>query len=183
LNQELRINFPKPGDKKAWKSINDHLTVILPQRFSARKIASTPSSDLAKEFDDFLHSRFQETFGIKPVALPKPAFPQKPHRGLERLRQRKKEMVRARKALHTAGLKGSEADNILHQKWLALVRAHSRLSAAVRKKAAAKNGVAQQKMFKKNPFAFGTNLFKNTKKGVEIRFPSKKPLRIFQHIS
>ena len=65
LNQEPRINFPNCSDKKAWKGINDLLAIILPQRFSSRKIANTPPSDLAREFDEFLHSH--EEFGPKPV--------------------------------------------------------------------------------------------------------------------
>ena len=179
LNQKQRIKFPNCADKKAWKSINSLFATILPQRFSPRKIATTSTTNLALEFDEFLHSHCLEEFGPVPEAPIKPAFVPRPHRGLERLRKQKNKLKKERKALHKAGLKGGAADIALHQMWLALVRAHSRLSKAVSQKMAARQSIAHQKQFKKNPFAFGTNLFKNTSQGVDPAFSEKEAIDYF----
>ena len=179
INQKPQINFPASGDEKTWKRLNEQLALDLPSAFSDYKIAKTPIKRLADEFDDFLHQYFFGEFGEKTVAPTNKAYVQRPHKGLEKLRKQKQDLKKARKALRKANLEGSDADIQLKQRWCSLVRKHSRLSAAVREKNRARFSAAQQRQFKKDPYSFGTKLFKNTDKSAAPTFTEKEATEYF----
>ena len=90
---------------------------------------------LSKKFDEFLYSFFAEECGKEEVPVAKAVKPKVfPHRGLVRMREEKKKMKKERKRLIKAGEGDSEEAKALSKKWFELVRAQSRLRAAVCKK-------------------------------------------------
>ena len=59
--------------------------------------------------------------------------PERVHKGLARLRESKRQCKAARKALHKAGMKGSEEDKLITGLWRRLLKQHNRLRIAVNK--------------------------------------------------
>ena len=81
---------------------------------------------------------------------------------MEKLRQRKKNLRAAVRALVKSGQGDSEAAQELKKKQSILMKAHNRLRAAVHKMNAKRKSAAAQTRFRKDPHAFAANLFKNT---------------------
>jgi hypothetical protein len=99
-----KLKLPPSSDAAAWKLIDDELSVALPIVFTDQKIKSLSSTALSQKFDKWLYDFFVERFGVQADIenAPKPhkSFQ---HRGLERLRKKKKECRAALRTLRAAG--------------------------------------------------------------------------------
>ena len=77
------------------------------------------TSQLSKKFDDWLHAFFLERFGT--IVSKNDAQSRKEvshrHRGLERLRKKKKSLTKAFKTLVKAGLADSPLGNLAKNEW------------------------------------------------------------------
>jgi hypothetical protein len=71
--KNVRLNLPDSHDKKSWNELDLILSDVLPRMFNSAKIRSTPSSQLATEFDDFLYGFFLDLCGTveSPIAKQK----------------------------------------------------------------------------------------------------------------
>ena len=134
----------------------------LPTVFNATVIRKHDITTLSEKFDSWLYGFFLDHFGeeVRSENPPKPSPGKKlHHRGLEKLRRRKTDCKKARKALHKAGHAGTPQDKLLTQRWFALVRDHSRLRRAVTKRTQARESAACERRFKKNSHEFASKLF------------------------
>lgn len=158
-----RINFPKSSDTAVWKEIDKELSVVLPKVFTKNLINSPTisTSQLSKKFDDWLHAFFLERFG---TIVPKNDAQSRKevshrHRGLERLRKKKKSLTKAFKTLVKAGLADSPLGNLAKNEWKKTLRAHNSLRRSVAKAKKKKAEAAASRNFKKNPNHFAHKLF------------------------
>ena len=161
LTQKPKLAFP-PSHSPIWGEINKELDSGLPTVFNATVIRKHDITALSEKFDSWLYGFFLDHFGeeVRSENPPKPSPGKKlHHRGLEKLRRRKTDCKKARKALHKAGHAGTPEDKLLTQRWFALVRDHSRLRRAVAKRTQARESAACECRFKKNPHEFASKLF------------------------
>ena len=157
-----RINFPKSGDIAAWKAIDGELSVALPKVFSKHLInsPSTSTSELSKKFDDWLHAFFLQRCGTVPET--NRTVPRKKefrHRGLERLRQKKRLLTKAFKVLVKAGYEDSQLGRIAKDEWKKLLRQHNSLRRSVLQWNKKRAEVAASRDFKRDPNRFASKLF------------------------
>ena len=161
LTQKPKLAFP-PSHSPIWGEINKELDSGLPTVFNATVIRNHDITALSEKFDSWLYGFFLDHFGeeVRSENPPKSSPGKKlHHRGLEKLRRRKTDCKKARKALHKAGHAGTPQDKLLTQRWFALVRDHSRLRRAVTKRTQARESAACERRFKKNPHEFASKLF------------------------
>lgn len=167
-SQNERINFPPSHDLKSWKELDRMLDEILPKTFSKQVIKSLSTNELATKFDSVLHEFFlnhcgpipQESKTVDPEAKEAPAVPRQVHRGLERLRQQKKDCRAACRALKKAGFGDSMTAKECNRTWRNLVRKHNRLRVSLAHKKQHKAKKVAERQFKADPHKFAQNLFK-----------------------
>ena len=105
LTQKPKLAFP-PSHDPIWGEINKELASGLPTVFNATVIRKLDITTLSEKFDSWLYGFFLDHFGeeVRSKNPPKSSPGKKlHHRGLEKLRRRKTDCKRARKALHKAG--------------------------------------------------------------------------------
>ena len=163
--QKPKIDFP-PGTNPEWKVIERELATMLAAEFPHEFVRSRSIHDVVHEVDEWLYSYFANRFRLVKPKVHGERRPQRFHKGLAELRQRKKELKAARKALRRAGLLGTEADRVLSDQWFKLVRQHSKLRRAVQENEKKKQSTAAQRRFKKDPHAFASQLYSDRKTGV-----------------
>ena len=157
-----RIKFPKSGDTAAWKAIDEELAMALPLVFSKSVInsPSTSTSKLSKKFDNWLHAFFLERFGTVPeTSKTAPHKKEFRHRGLERLRQKKRQLTKEFKVLVKAGLKDSNLGLMAKDEWKKILRQHNSLRRSILKKNRKRAEVAASREFKRDPNRFASKLF------------------------
>ena len=134
------------------------------KNFNKAVVSSLSTSELSVKFDDWLYTYFDDNFGTVPQSNPtKNKRRKRSHKGLERLRQRKKECKAARKALIRAGLKKTAEADLISKQWFSLVREHSRLKKTLDQKKEMKSRMSCEKNFRTDPNKFASN-FKGNKK-------------------
>ena len=122
LTQKPKLAFP-PSHAPIWGEINNELASGLPTVFNATVIRNLDITTLSEKFDSWLYGFFLDHFGeeVRSENPPKSSPGKKlHHRGLEKLRRRKTDCKRARKALHKAGHAGTPEDKPLTERWFAL---------------------------------------------------------------
>ncbi len=162
-----RINFPKSGDTSTWKEVDKELSVLLPEIFNIHLINSAIcTSKLSKKFDDWLHDFFLKRFGSisKQNSTPR-SKKEFRHRGLERLRQKKRLLTKAFKALKKADLADSPLGKLAVVEWKKILKMHNSLRRSVFKAKKKKAEVAATREFKKDPNVFASKLFSKSSNG------------------
>lgn len=156
--------FP-PSGSALWKDYDSELTLALPAVFSDRVIRTLSTTELSTKLDNWLYHFFEERCGLLPVRDFTDLPPPKPHRhrGLERLRSKKKECRAATRALTAAGLTDTDAFRVLTQRWRTLTRTHNNLRVAVKTMATKREQLRAEAQFKKSPHAFAGKLFTDSK--------------------
>ena len=175
-----RINFPKNGDTTAWKEVDEELSMALPKVFNKNTINSSNSSQLSKKFDDWLHAFFTERFGT--ISMKKAAQPQKKefcHRGLERLRQKKRLLTKAFRCLKKAGLADSPLGKLAIVEWKKFLKMHNSLRRSVAKANKKKAEVAASREFKKDPNRFASNFFAKNSSNAKPTFTKEQATDYF----
>jgi hypothetical protein len=164
--KNVRLNLPDSHDKKSWNELDLILSDVLPRMFNSAKIRSTPSSQLATEFDDFLYGFFLDLCGTveSPIAKQKANSGFK-HKGLESLRRRKRDCKKAIKDLRKKGhAEDSQPILALKSVWKNLLRAHNKLRRAVKYKARTRAKKFAKRQFNKDRIKFAKNLFSGQRK-------------------
>jgi hypothetical protein len=173
-SQSLKIKFPKSSDNAAWSELDKELNEALPRVFDDDLINSSTSTELSKKFDAWLAEFFIERCGTVPDGDVDPSDSTQRdgssgskkifrHRGLERLRRRKRELHLAYKVLCLNNLQYTEAGRSIKKCWLDTMQKHNRLRIAVSKLKTARKAVAEQRSFKRDLHGYAGKLFKNTK--------------------
>ena len=154
---------------------------IVPYKFSQAKIRSQSVSKTSAEFLEWLHEFLATECGVmEPGAGPhQNRKPRPPHKGLEKLRQKKLAFRKARKALIKAGLGDSEPMKSLTQQWRGAMREHKALRHAVHKQAKQRARRTAEAAFKKNPNKFAEKLFKGTAKPANPTFSKEDAMEYF----
>jgi hypothetical protein len=160
------LNLPLSSNKKAWKELNTILADVLPRIFSQDSINALSTTKLSNKFDTFLYGFLKEHCGV--VAASEPIINKhkgpRPHRGLERLRQRKNQASKAWKLLKRNGFEEDSPEaRLLHRNWTHLLRAHNRLRNAVAGRHRQWRKVEACRQFKKQPYTFAKKLFQGSR--------------------
>jgi len=136
---------------------------------------------LSVKFDDWLYTYFDDNFGTVPPSNPtKNKRRKRSHKGLERLRQRKKECKAARKALIRAGLEKTAEADLISKQWFSLVREHSRLKKTLDQKKEMKSRMSCEKKFRTDPNKFASNLFQGKQKNGTPTFSAETAKEYFE---
>jgi len=159
-----KLNLP-PANSSKWHQINEDLAALIPRIFNKAVVSSLSTSELSVKFDDWLYTYFDDNFGTVPPSNPtKNKRRKRSHKGLERLRQRKKECKAARKALVRAGLEKTAEADLISKQWFSLVREHSRLKKTLDQKKEMKSRVSCEKNFEQTQINLLPIYFKGNKK-------------------
>ena len=107
-------------------------------------------SALSAKFDSWLYAFFKDRFGILEPNSGSRKHIERKNRGLTKLRQQKKELKIARKAILKAGLKGTEVEKNLPKQWFSIIRQHNKLRKAIEQKQQRKSALAAERKFRQN---------------------------------
>lgn len=182
--KNVRLNLPAPHDKKRWIELDAVLSDVLPRRFSAAWIRSTPPPRLATDFDDFLYEFFKEQCGL--VEIPPNSPPNagsKRHKGLEKLRQKKQQCKKALKDLR----KNGHADNSrpvrkLKADWQLLLQEHNKLRRAVKHKQDARAKKFAKRQFNRDRVKYAKKLFSDQRKSSSPTFSKEQGEAYFSNL-
>ena len=161
-----RLDLPAPSNKKLWSELDSILSDILPRRFTHAWIRSTPSSQLASVFDNFLYDFFKEHCGLVELpSAPPPRSGGSKHKGLEKLRRDKqlckKALINLRKLGHT---EDSAPIAALKAQWKKLLVAHNKLRRAVKYKQKARAKKFAKRRFNKDRVKYAKSMFSGQRK-------------------
>ena len=175
-----KLNLP-PANSSKWNQINKDLSALIPRIFNKSVISSLSTSELSVKFDNWLYTYFSDNFGTVSPAIPsKNTRRKRPHKGLQRLRQRKKECKAARKALIHAGLEKTVEADLISKQWFSLVREHSKLKKALDQKREMKSRISYEKSFRIDPNKFAFNLFQGKQKNGTPTFSAETAKEYFE---
>ena len=113
-----KIKFPSAGDRKHWSAVNKVLMVSLPKLFTREHIESSSVSSLASKLSVCLFSTMLEQFGEKKeVQQHHQKKVDKPNKALQELRDKKKDLKKARRILFREGDTKSHTYHVLTKQW------------------------------------------------------------------
>ena len=176
------LNFPAPSAKDVWDKINQELEVALPLVFTKHKFAKLSTTELQSKLETWLYNFFLEKFGKKERNRQGKSHIQRPervHKGLARLRESKRQCKAARKALHKAGMKGSEEDKLITGLWRRLLKQHNRLRIAVNKRKTTRAKIKEEKRFRSDPHRYAKCLFSKDKRSAAPTFSAEDAQQYF----
>jgi hypothetical protein len=178
LKREKRpaLKLPPPNDA-VWGTLNSKLEKSLELRFPLGSLASLPIATTSVHFQEFIYEFMEKEFGTKDTGAKIPVR-RKPrqHVGLARLRKQKRELKALRKLL---GNKHPHLQKKLQKQWHRLLRKHSALSRAVRRKTRARESRAAANAFKKDPNDFASKLFKGQGASATPQFSEEQAKQYF----
>ena len=171
-----RLNLPAPNDKKRWTELDAVLSDVLPRKFTAAWIRSTPSTRLATNFDNFLYDFFKENCGlVEPPAVSPSNSGGTRHKGLENLRRKKQDCKKALKDLRKSGHADDSAPVLaLKGVWKNLLSDHNKLRRAVKYKQHARAKKFAKRQFIKDRVKYAKKLFSGQRKSGSPTFSKEE---------
>ena len=179
-----RLDLPFANDKKRWTQIDAILSDVLPRKFNAAWIRTTPIHSLATIFDDFLYDFFKENCGTTSIcdkaSVKKKVFR---HRGLENFRRQKQLCKKAFKNLRRQGMAEDSAPILaIKATWLKLMRAHNKLKRAVNHKRRARAKKFAKRQFIKDRVKYAKKLFSGQRKSGAPTFSKEQGEAYFSNL-
>ena len=158
--QNQKIDYPPAKDPR-WKETDTALTTIIPQMVKPHQFRRLSVTELSEKFHDRLYAELTELFGTIDPSTESPSVRRepRPHKGLVKLRARKRKLKKQLRALKKAGLARSVGMTDLKRRWRLAMRQHNALRVALQKKKRERSKRAAEIDFKKNPNKFANKLF------------------------
>ena len=142
--------------------INNNVQQEINKKFPKKKIYDLKINchELMEEFDSYIYTYLTQYCPQEEKQITRQKYQRRPNRGLEKLRNQKKQCRKELKRLKNEGLEHLQYYKYLMRQWRDLMKKHNKLRLAVSKGEKAKAQKRTEKLFRKDPHKFAQNVFR-----------------------